>query len=165
MASETEAVFEAWLAAVATPGYRLAAAMLRDPSDAEDVLQEAAVRAWRSFAHFDRDRPALPWFLAIVANCCRSSRRRRHDRDVELADSVPTTEDGSMSVAERLDLRQAILSLKPKDRLVVVLYYYFDYSLADVAEIAGMKLSTVKTRLYRSVRALRPAMNFKEGLE
>src|SRR5438045_4424587 len=59
------------------PGYRLACGMLHDAAAAEDVVQEAALKAWRKRGRLRSGSDPLPWFLAIVANECRSVRRRR----------------------------------------------------------------------------------------
>ena len=73
--------FEALLRPLISPAYRLALVMVRDPHQAEDCVQEAALRAWRSRAQLKGGATSLrPWFLAIVANQCRSWRRARWAR-------------------------------------------------------------------------------------
>ena len=68
--------FEARFRPLLMDGFRLARAILRDGLEAEDVLQEAALNAWRSYPRFQGDdRMARAWFLAIVTNCCRSRLR------------------------------------------------------------------------------------------
>jgi virginiamycin B lyase len=70
--------FEILLEPLLDPAYRLAVVMLQDRTEAEDVLQEAAFRAWKSIRSFRRDPASLkPWFLTIVANQCRQTRRTR----------------------------------------------------------------------------------------
>ena len=56
-------------------GYRTALAILRDPDQAHDAVQESAFKAWRKLGQLHEGKPARPWFLAIVANQCRSERR------------------------------------------------------------------------------------------
>ena len=70
---EFDAVVGPWI----EPGYRLAVAMLRDPVEAQDAVQEAAVKAWRSLERLRDSNQARAWFLSIVANQCRSTMRRR----------------------------------------------------------------------------------------
>jgi DNA-directed RNA polymerase specialized sigma24 family protein len=70
---EFDAIVGPWI----EPGYRLAVAMLRDPVEAQDAVQEAAVKAWRSLERLRDSNQARPWFLSIVANQCRSTMRRR----------------------------------------------------------------------------------------
>src|SRR5690349_11379404 len=76
-ASGDESAFELLVRPHLQPGYRLAVAMLGDPTAAEDAVQEATFKAWR---HLGRLRPGSamrPWFLTVVANQCRSERRSR----------------------------------------------------------------------------------------
>ena len=164
MGSGSLAEFEIWLRDMAGPGYRLAFAMLQDRALAEDALQEATIKAWRHFHRLDRDRPPLPWFLTIVANCCRTHWRSRWRSVVPLDDALRDQKDDSAAAVQREDLRQALLRLNQEDRLIVVLHFYLDLPLAEVAEIAGMKLGTLKTRLYRAVRSLRPDVRYDDGL-
>jgi hypothetical protein len=70
---EFDAIVGPWI----EPGYRLAVAMLRDPVEAQDAVQEAAVKAWRSLERLRDSDQARAWFLSIVANQCRSTMRRR----------------------------------------------------------------------------------------
>src|SRR5205814_10564768 len=69
--------FEELLSTVLDPAFRLAMTMLNDRTAAEDAVQEAAVKAWRSFGRFRAGAEMRPWFLTIVANECRSARRSR----------------------------------------------------------------------------------------
>ena len=79
-----ERAFEALIAPLVEPGLRLAYAMLGDHAEAEDVLQEAVMRAWRKLSQLKPGMPARPWFLAIVGNHCRNLRRTRWFRMVRL---------------------------------------------------------------------------------
>jgi len=72
-ARDFDAIVGPWI----EPGYRLAVAMLRDPDEAQDAVQEAAVKAWRSLERLRDSDQARAWFLSIVANQCRSTMRRR----------------------------------------------------------------------------------------
>src|SRR5205085_229946 len=84
------AAFESLLRPLVEPAYRMAFAMLSDREDAEDAVQEGALKAWRAVR---RIRPGVdsirPWFFAIVANECRSARRRRWWTVLKVADLRP----------------------------------------------------------------------------
>jgi RNA polymerase sigma-70 factor (ECF subfamily) len=143
-------------------GLRLAVGMLDDRALAEDAVQDAMVLAWRRIAGL-RDPVALRlWFLAIVANRCRDTRRARWWSVIKRADvrtaALPTTDHGAV-----LDLRAALARLGVEQRLVVVLHYYFDLSLEEVAAVAGVRLGTVKSRLHRGLAQLRASMTTTEG--
>ena len=144
------------------PAYRLAAVMLSDRMAAEDAVQEAAVKAWRSLGRFRGDESTLrPWFLAIVANECRMTRRRRWWSVVKMADVEPRGAD-SPSQETTTDLRRAIARLSPSDRLPLVLYFYLDLPLEEVARTLRVSPAAAKSRIYRSARRLRADLTLEE---
>jgi RNA polymerase sigma factor (sigma-70 family) len=154
------------LAPLVEPGYRLACAMLHDPQAAEDAVQEASLIAWRKLGRLHDHSRLRAWYLGIVANECRNARRRRW------ATSVISELPAGLSVIsseERIltgtDLRRALRQLPHDDRLVVVLYFYLDMPLTEVAAVAGGTVGAVRARLYRAVRRLRPDLVIEESLE
>src|SRR6202043_2181421 len=118
------------------PGFRLALAMLHDPQAAEDAVQEASFTAWRKVARMHDQGKLRPWFLGVVANKCRNARRKKWVADVSLGLpdqlSVVSAEERTLSGT---DLRKAIARLGHDDRLVVVLYFYLDMPLEDIAAV------------------------------
>ncbi|MEO8744545.1 MAG: sigma-70 family RNA polymerase sigma factor [Candidatus Dormiibacterota bacterium] len=163
--SADEHVFADLLQPLIEPGFRLAFGMLHDAGAAEDAVQEASFTAWRKVSGL-RDQTRLrPWFLGVVANKCRNARRKKWVADVrvglpeELA--VVSTEERSTQGA---DLRRAVARLRHEDRLVVVLYFYLDMPLQDVAAVAGSSLGATRARLYRSIKRLRPDLAIQEAL-
>src|ERR1700704_1061781 len=97
------------------PAYRLAAGMLADRSSAEDAVQEASIKAWRKLRQLRGDLKSLrPWFLSIVANECRMTRRQRWWSVMKVAD-VPS-EHSSMDAGGTSDLHEALLKLSPDER-------------------------------------------------
>lgn len=147
--------FEEVLRPVVQPAYRLALAMLGEPGAAEDAVQEMALKGWR---HRHRIRPELgtvrPWFLAIVANECRMARRERWWSVLRFAEPVESPER-ERDVAARIDLRRQIDRLPHSDRLLVHLYYVLDLPAAEVAQVLGVGVGAVKSRLHRVTRKLR----------
>ena len=114
-----------------------------------------------------RDQGHLrPWFLGVVANNCRNARRRKWASDVSLgvpeALSVVSTEERTLRGS---DLRRAIARLGHDDRLVVVLYFYLDLSLDDVAVVAGRSVGATRARLYRAIGKLRPGVAIEDALK
>jgi RNA polymerase sigma-70 factor (ECF subfamily) len=158
--------FEDLILPLAGPGYRLACAMLHDPQAAQDVVQEASLTAWRKLPGV-RDRARLrPWFLGIVVNECRNSRRLKWVADVNLGLprelTVLSTED---SVLRGADLRRAVSQLGTLDRLVVVLFFYIDLPLEEIAAVTGSSVGAARARLYRAVKRLRPDLEIQEALQ
>jgi RNA polymerase sigma factor (sigma-70 family) len=147
------------------PGFRLALAMLHDPQAAEDAVQEASLTAWRKLARMHDASRLRPWFLGVVANKCRNARRNKWVADVSLG--IP--QDISVGSAEErtllgADLRRAMARLPHEDRLVVVLYFYLDMPLEDVAAVVGTSVGASRARLYRSIKRLRPDLSIQEAL-
>jgi RNA polymerase sigma factor (sigma-70 family) len=136
--------------------YRLAYGMLRDQPEAEDAVQEAVLKAWRSFGRFRRDSPLRPWLFTIVANECR---RRRGSRWWSVIRPEPSEREDpsprSGDEAAAADLRNALQRLPHDERLVLVLRYYLDLSFAEVAQTLGITAKAAQSRTYRALERLR----------
>src|SRR5436190_20820683 len=158
--------------------YTLARYLLRNPADAEDAVQECYLRALR---HFDTIRgPAIkPWLLAILRNVCRAEYARRsvvelYDVKAEAADKSkdaeplwsqpPETPETAMF--RKLDsetLRGLVASLPESFRDVIVLREIDDLSYREIADIVGVPVGTVMSRLARARSMLRAAWLAAEG--
>jgi RNA polymerase sigma-70 factor (ECF subfamily) len=154
--------FERGLQPLLGPAFRLAYTMLRDRTEAEDAVQQAALDAWRGFERFrDDGRGMRPWFFTIVANECRARRRSPWWRlgrpsDDEPAGAAPGHED---DVVLRDDLGRAFARLSTEQRIVLVLYFDLDLAQEDIARALGIRAGAVKSRLHRGVRRLRSMLN------
>jgi RNA polymerase sigma-70 factor, ECF subfamily len=156
-----EREFEARLAESSTLAFRVAYAVLRHRQDAEDIAQEAFVRAHRSFRQLrDRDRfrawlARLTWRLAIDR---RRTDRRRAMRDAAHphAPRPERTADEAIAGRERADLVwRAIDALPEKLRVVVVLTAIEEHDLHEVARLLGIAEGTVKSRLFAARRRMK----------
>ena len=139
--------------------YRLASVLLGSELEAQDAVQDAAVAAWERFGDL-RDRERFDaWFDRILVNGCRDRLRRRGR--VRLIDidgaPEPSAPDGSGTRAEHDAMRHALAGLSPEQRVTVVLRYYGDLSLEEIADRTGERLGTVKSRLHYGLGALRAA--------
>lgn len=154
--------FDALVGPLIDPAFRLAFGMLHEREAAEDAVQEAAFRAWRSLGNLRPGTEMRPWFFAIVANQCRSTLRGRWRRVLKL-DGVGTPSQGVEDpVVRGADLRRAIRQLKRDQRLALVLHFYLDLSLEEVAAITRAPVGTVKSRIHRAVARLRPQLEAEE---
>jgi RNA polymerase sigma-70 factor (ECF subfamily) len=161
----SEQLFTELLAPLVQPAYRLAWAVLRDPQAAEDVVQDASLIAWRKVGRLDDPSHMRAWFLGIVANVCRNSRKRKWATGVSFG--LPPTLSVASSeerVVRGADLTHALRQLPYEDRMVVVLYFYLDLTTAEVATIAGASVEATRSRLYRAVRRLRPDLEIGEAI-
>ncbi len=155
--------FEALLEPLITPGYRLALGLLHDHNAAEDAVQDAAVRAWRKIGNLREGSEMRPWFLGIVARQCRSAQRSRWWAVVKLPDLVSRAGSADEEVIRGADLRNALLKLRHEDRLALVLFYYLDLPMDEVAAACGSSRAGAKKRIQRSVHRLRPNLQVEEG--
>lgn len=154
-----EGAFATLLRPVIAPAYRLAGGMLHDPYAAEDTVQEASLKAWRNLNQLRPGAEMRPWFLGIVANECRSVRRTRWWSVLKVSDPEPTVATGDAvatdAVAAHADLRRAIRRLRHRRRLLLVLHWYLDLPVAEIAAITNSSEDAVKSELSRAVRQLR----------
>jgi RNA polymerase sigma-70 factor (ECF subfamily) len=143
--------------------YRLAAVMLADRSTAEDAVQEASIKAWRKLGQLRGDVGSLrSWFLSIVANECRMVRRQRWWSVVKVAEVSPIPAAGGRFDETSTDLKTALLRLSPEERLPLVLHFYLDLPLDEVARTLGVSPAAAKSRIYRTARKLRSDLTPEE---
>jgi len=153
--------FEQLLTPVLEVGFRLAMTMLNDRGMAEDVVQEAALKAWRHLDRLRPDAPLRPWFLTVVANECRSARRSRWWRVVRFPEIASWRRP--VGLEERIDLEAALDRLPSHHLMALTLYYHLDLPIAEVARIIGCSEGAARVRIHRALAALRPAMKLEEA--
>jgi RNA polymerase sigma-70 factor (ECF subfamily) len=136
--------------------YRMAAAMLRSETDAEDAVQEAMLNAWRHFGRFRAGSAMKPWLLAIVANECRRMRRNRWWSVIRSGEEIDSGLVSQPEVnAQHADLRRALYRLPHEQRLVLILRYYLDLSFEEVGQTLKITAKAAKSRTYRALEQLR----------
>lgn len=142
--------------------FRLAYLMLGDASDAEDIAQEAFVRAFRALGTFDETRPVRPWLLSIAANLARNRRRSlgRYLRVLTRAvhdgpEPVAAIGERSAQQWEADILWQAVRRLPAPDQEIIYLRFFLDLSEAESACTLDIAQGTVKSRLHRALGRLR----------
>jgi RNA polymerase sigma-70 factor (ECF subfamily) len=134
-------------------GYRLAYAMLQSQPEAEDALQEAALRAWAARHRLRPGSDLRPWFMTIVANQCRQQRRSRWWSVLKGGD-LPERAEPPPGV-EGADLRRALARLPYHHRLALVLRYYLDLSFEEIGRVQGVSAIAAKARVHRALGRLR----------
>ncbi len=140
------------------------AALLGAGDDAEDVVQEAFVKAFGKLRLFRGDSQFRPWLLAIVANEARNLQRSRRRREALALRAAARAEppvaadspaDTAVAAERRAALLAALRSLDDRDREVLVCRYLLDLSEAETAQTLGWRLGTVKSRSARALVKLR----------
>jgi RNA polymerase sigma-70 factor, ECF subfamily len=155
--------------------YRLAYFLLRNRADAEDAVQECYLRAWRHFENW-RGLSIKPWLLAILRNVCFSELSHgRQEMPSDLTDCEPTAEQllwqepQASAESEMLDreqgaaVRQIVLALPAELREIIVLREFNDMSYREIAEVAGVPIGTVMSRLARARAVFSREWNAKDG--
>jgi RNA polymerase sigma factor (sigma-70 family) len=155
--------FEILLQPLLEPGYRLAGGMLQDHQAAQDVVQEAAFKAWRKLRQLRDGSEMRPWFLGIVANECRSVRRSRWSSVVKVVEPAKAESVSADSVVSGLELRNALRALDEKKRLALVLHWYLDLPLEEIATITGSSVHAVEGQVQRGMHELRTRMKEHRG--
>jgi RNA polymerase sigma-70 factor, ECF subfamily len=144
--------------------YRVAYLISGD--EAEDAVQDAALKAWRALVRFVPGRPFRPWLLRIVANEARNRRRSsgRHAAlalraagDIVSGDAAPSPEAAVLAADEAERLHAALESLPDDARLALACRYLLDLSEAETAAALGVRRGTVKSRVSRALDRLREA--------
>jgi RNA polymerase sigma-70 factor (ECF subfamily) len=158
-----DSAFEILLRPLLEPGYRLAGGMLQDHQAAQDVVQEAAFKAWRKLRQLRDGSDMRPWFLGIVANECRSVRRSRWSSVVKVISPARTESTPADSVLSGIELRNALRALDDKKRLALVLHWYLDLPLDEIASITGSSLHAVEGQVQRGMHELRQRLEEHRG--
>ncbi len=159
------------------PVYSLIVRMVQDPATAEDLAQDAFVKAYRSLRSYDPSRKLSSWLFKIAHNTTIDHLRRNAPETVPLEASADQEDgrgglaavlaDGSVenpaAAAERRDmarsLERAVSRLRPEYRESVVLFYIEGASYQEICEVTGLPLGTVKTNLHRARKELAQEMS------
>jgi RNA polymerase sigma factor (sigma-70 family) len=131
--------------------------MLSDRWEAEDATQEAITRAWRKLGQLRQGMPVRPWFLAIVINQCRNTRRTKWFKTARIAEVFQRPVADRPDI-ERVDLARALARLPSQDRQALFLHFYLDLPVDEVALALGITPSAAKGRIYRACHRLRPGL-------
>lgn len=155
--------------AVAT---RTAYVITGNAADAEEVAQDAFVKAFYALDRFRPDAPFRPWLLRIVANEAINRRRataRRPTVDLRVVEDRPSSDtalspEGAVLAVERRErVVAALRSMREEDRLVIAYRYFLDLSETEMSDALGVARGTVKSRLSRAMARLRAGLGDTAG--
>ena len=167
--------FEAQVLPHLDAAYRFARWLTRSPRDADDVVQDAVLRAFRGFDAL-RGADVKAWLLAIVRNChasaCRAELRRaqvplpgEHSPEAPLVSDAPDPEGAAIAGDEQRALARLVAALPAEQREVLLLRELEELSYREIAMVTGMPIGTVMSRLARARAALRALWQQQAGGE
>jgi RNA polymerase sigma-70 factor (ECF subfamily) len=143
--------------------YRLAYRLLGNHSEADDVSQEAFLRAYRGLPGFRGDATFRTWIVRIVINLAQSARHARRAtvsiEEAAVQGGRPTASDAVL----RREVRRAVSGLPPRQRQVLVLKVYEGMKFAEIAQAAGMSIGTAKATFFQGVQNLRARLAPQAG--
>ncbi len=173
LAHDLDGSFEALVRAHVDRCHTIALRVTGNPHDAEEIVQDALVRAYRALATYEPDRirelRLRPWLATIVLNLCRNRARTRTVPSTPMAPLVDagweppadgTTDPASLALegAERDRLAAHLAALPDRYRIPVVLRHVDDLSYAELAQVLGRPEGTLKAQVHRGLAMLRASM-------
>jgi len=143
--------------------YRLVRRMAPDRAEAEALVQEAWLRAWKHRQRCSPDKPFFPWLAAIALNLARDEWRKRQPLDfADVGDSIDMLPAEEASIEVQIEAQQArarlsryIEELRPEWRIAIALRYDGGLEYTQIAAVVGIPLNTVRTHLRRARESLR----------
>lgn len=172
-----QAEFEALFAPILQMAYGTAVRLTRSRTEAEDLVQDAALMAYKAFASFQRGTNFKAWFFRILTNAFYSRHRKeKHEKANLSSEDVPalylyqkateaglwgSESDPAATIMDRLDadrVGEALDSLPEDYRVVSTLYFVDDLSYQQIADVVGCPVGTVRSRLHRGRRMLQKAL-------
>ena len=147
--------------------YNLCYRMMGDPYEAEDAAQETFIRAYKAMKSYDTQRSFSTWLLSIAAHYCIDQLRKKRlkvtsieDKPyLEIPDPGPNPEV-SLTKREQQQRIKALLNvLNETDRAIVIMFYWYEFSYAEIAEVLDLSSSAVKSRIHRARAQLAKSWN------
>ena len=139
--------------------YRLCYRYVNDHEDANDLAQEAFLKAWRAISRFRGESSFSTWLYRIAVNACLNFRAQRRPTTQELPETLADPVPGALARAEGDDearrVRGAVARLPEKQRATLILKVYHELTHEEVAEILGSTVGTVKANLFHALGNLR----------
>lgn len=172
-AAGDSAAFEQLVLRYQTQVYNLALRMVNNDADAQDLAQEAFVRAWRALDSFQFSSQFSTWLYRLTSNICidflRAQKKHRsvsltvlqddESQQWDMPDSGPLPEERMIDLEEQEALANAIAALEPEYRQVLILRIVNDCSYQQISQILGLREGTVKSRLSRAREQLRKKLS------
>lgn len=156
--------FEALISPLLPRALQLARRLLNDPHDAEDLVQDACLRALDRIEQHDQRRPFAPWFMRLLANLgINQQKSRQIRRHQTLTEYTQSTSDLPDTMAERSEIQErfakAVATLSDRQREIVMLHEVEGWSTADIGTALELSQATVRWHLHDARHTLRAALD------
>ncbi|WP_042161082.1 RNA polymerase sigma factor [Paenibacillus gorillae] len=148
--------------------YRVALFMTKSAANSEDIVQETFMIVFQKFDTYDAARPIKPWIYKIALNEVRkhlNKQRRQLFRKWPTEQTVVSAENDVLQEEGNHELWNEVSKLGMKYKEVIVLHFYLDFKLSEIAAMLGIPLGTCKSRLFYALRKLKVALPKNEGLQ
>lgn len=170
-------VFDSLLSPILEPAYGMAYHLTRNREEAEDLVQEAAVQAFRAFHTFQQGTNFKAWFFKVLLNCFRSHyRKRKREPEITPIEDAPdlylyiqtanaglherSSNPAALVISKMSEeqIKRAIAALPEEYRVVCVLYFMEEVAYQEIADILDCPVGTVRSRLHRGRKLLQKAL-------
>lgn len=142
--------------------YRVAYSYVQNPDSALDVVQNAICKALENYGSLRSEAAMKTWFYRIVINEALTYLRKNKREIVFLPEELPEEIYEEPAYEAGIDILKEVEALPEQMKTVVTLHYFEELTLKEVAQVTGMNLNTVKTRLYSALRKLKVTVQEKE---
>lgn len=143
--------------------FRIALAYMKNEEDALEAVQEATCRAYAKLVKLKEPALFRTWFVRILINCCIDEQKRK--RKLLPARRLPESSTNDALPDDKLRLDAAIAKLAPHFRHIIILKYYQDMTLTEIAKLLDKPEGTVKTWLNKALKGLRKELGEEGGVE
>ena len=145
---------------------RVADLILRDPDRAQDAVQDALMRAWRDLRALRNPDAWDAWLRRLTVNACydvarKDQRRRKIEVYVEPDPATAGSTDATAEIGDRDWLGRELARVDLDQRVVLVLHYYLDLPVSEVAQILDIPYGTAASRLHRGLESMRSSMGIE----
>lgn len=139
--------------------YRLAYSYVKNEEDALDIIQESIHKALKGIHTLENSQALKSWFYRIVVNTSLDLLRKKKKEMIVDDDTIEFFSPKKNDKYENVDLTRLLNELPPKYRTVIILKFFEDLKIREIAEVLNEKENTIKTRLYKGLKMLRIEMN------
>lgn len=144
--------------------FSLGYGFFRNPDDAEDFLQDVLVKMYVSLASFRGESRFSTWLMRVAYNTAINSKKRKREytslaEDFDVIDTANNPEQECLLRSSRDAIREAVAELPERYRVCVDLFFFYDMPYADISEVTGQPVNTIKSHVFRAKKMLRERLD------